>query len=134
PDTLRRLCLSLAGRGAPRDLPPFPTRRSSDLGGAGNDSFDVQASQSGSLDGGNDADTVTLAPGVSIAGALTGGAGGNDDDTLAQGGAAANSWLVNGLDAGLVNAQLFTEFENLVGGAGADSFALVGTLTGTAAG
>src|SRR5690606_22856567 len=46
----------------------------------------------------------------------------------------ANSWLVNGLDVGLVNAQLFTEFENLVGGAGADSFALVGTLTGTAAG
>src|SRR5690606_11350452 len=102
-------------------------------GGAGNDVFVASASIAGTIDGGADADTVTLAPGVTI-GSLAGGSTGNDNDTLAVSGAAANSWLVSAQDSGLLNAQLFADFENLAGGDGADTFTFVGSLSGTAAG
>src|SRR5690606_23785793 len=105
-------------------------------GGGGNDVFVVETDITGAIDGGADADTVTLVQGVKV-GLLTGGSGGNNDDTLAVSGAAAKSWLVkNPTFAVMINSSnLCSEhFENLTGGDGVDTFTFSGSLTGTASG
>jgi filamentous hemagglutinin family protein len=101
-------------------------------GGAGDDTFAVNGVILAALDGGADSDTVTFAPGAAV-GMLTGGAGGSDNDTLAIT-AGANTWTVTGADAGVLNASFFTDFENLTGGDGTDTFAFLSSLSGTASG
>ena len=51
---------------------------------------------------------------------LEGGAG---NDTLG-GGDTANTWIIDGIDSGTLNALSFTGSENLVGGSGDDSFVI----------
>nr|NIS81190.1 hypothetical protein [Anaerolineales bacterium] len=68
--------------------------------------------------GGADADTFIFALGGSIGGLIDGGASG---DTLV-GTDTANTWEINGSDAGALNGQVFTGIENLTGGAEADAF------------
>jgi len=101
-------------------------------GGAGNDTFLINGVNVGSLDGGADSDTVQLGLGGTV-GTLTGGAGGSDDDTLAVTGG-TNIWSVTALDEGTLNGAAFTEFENLVGGSGSDTFTVSAARTGALAG
>lgn len=118
-------------------------------GGEGNDTFTIGAGGgvAGRVDGGPGTDTldysgfagpvtVNLKTGAATA---TGGLlgiegfiGGTQNDTLV-GGDGTNNWGVNGFNAGAVNAVLFSSFENLVGGAGADTFAIANAryLTGS---
>ncbi len=100
------------------------------VGAAGNDTFTVNNVTLGSIDGGADADTVTLVGSGASVGTLTGGAGGTDNDTLTSC-ACTSTWLVSGLDSGMVNANAFSEFENLTGGSGVDAFTLTAAVTGT---
>jgi len=76
--------------------------------------------------GGND--TFNLNAGVS--GTVDGGAG--DDEIV--GAATANTFVVNATDAGAANGSAFANIENLTGGAAADSFTFTAVLSDTASG
>jgi hypothetical protein len=114
------------------------------LGGAGNDTFfgpdaDTAWTVSGAgegeaagasfgaferLVGGSEADIFTLKIGAAMPGGISGGAG---DDGLVATDTQAHSWLINGLDKGLLDSTLaFESIENLLGGKLDDSF-LLGT-------
>ena len=71
-----------------------------------------------SLTGGSAADAVTLAPGSSLAGGVTGGGG---TDTL-TGPDVSTMWAIEALNAGHAGPVGFTGFENLTGGTAADVF------------
>jgi len=101
-----------------------------------NDSFSVNAANAGTvagvafqgfetLDGMAGDDTFHLLDG-SVDGSITGGAG--SDEIV--GNDAGNIFDVTAADAGTLNSQIFSDVENLTGGAGADTFNLSADLSG----
>ncbi|MDJ0908260.1 MAG: filamentous hemagglutinin N-terminal domain-containing protein [Woeseiaceae bacterium] len=95
----------------------------------GNDRFNLNATLTGDVDGDGGDDTFDLSGGGS-AGSYTGDAG---NDTLI-GGAGADIFNVTAANNGDLNGTTFTGMENLTGGAGADTFNFNAGLSGTASG
>ncbi|NIQ03521.1 MAG: LEPR-XLL domain-containing protein, partial [Nitrospinaceae bacterium] len=75
------------------------------------------------LTGGAGDDTFQLTGSGGLTGTLAGGAG---TDTLV-GADTDNTWEITGANAGNLNGLLFSDMENLTGGAGADTFKFIGT-------
>ncbi|MBL4703688.1 MAG: hypothetical protein JKY54_04155, partial [Flavobacteriales bacterium] len=110
------------------------------------------------LTGGDGNDTFTFADGGSISGLIDGGLGsdnanfagvtsaivnltdftrvesfvGNNNDSTLVGTDNGDSWLIDGANSGTVGTIVFTDFANLTGGAGDDTFAFTdsGSLSG----
>ena len=79
------------------------------------------------LVGGADSDSFVFAGG-SLNGLMAGGLG---NDTVV-GADTANTWILSGANSGTLHNRLFIGIENLVGGAGADTFVFAGgSLSGT---
>ncbi|MCA9166756.1 MAG: VCBS repeat-containing protein [Planctomycetales bacterium] len=99
-------------------------------GGIGNDMFIFLpgGSLSGSIDAGAGNDTFDFRQGGSVAGTLIGSL---DDDTLI-GDDLNRTWTISGINSGNASGiGNFTDIENLTGGAGIDTFTLLGgTLSG----
>jgi hypothetical protein len=101
------------------------------VGGIGDDTFVFLpgGSLTGSIDAGLGDDTFDFRQGGTVAGTISGG---GDNDTL-LGNDANRTWSITGLNAGTASGiGPFDQLENLVGGAGIDTFALStgGRLTG----
>jgi filamentous hemagglutinin family protein len=128
--------LSAAGTGTARVIGGTQTASFQSVenatGNGGNDTFAINASQTGLFDGGEGSDTFTVAAGVTLAGAgarLTGGvdAAGNDTDTLNVANAAALTVALTSSAANVgfsgTEAAIFT---------GGGSFAAIDTIVGNA--
>ncbi|HEY3484145.1 MAG TPA: hypothetical protein VGK49_02120, partial [Ilumatobacteraceae bacterium] len=96
---------------------------------AGLDTFTLQHAVTGTVDGGDDADTFVVGAGA-VGGIIVGGAGA---DTLSQSSGNA-AFTVTAANAGTLNAVSFSTVENLTGSPGNDVFTFNAALTGTAAG
>ena len=96
------------------------------------DSFRIATAFNGTLEGEDGDDAFTFEDGGSIAGAVLGGMG---DDAL-QGDNDGNAFTLTGMGEGTLADKIagdFTGIENLIGGAGADTFTFgaMGELTGS---
>jgi hypothetical protein len=92
----------------------------------------VQFESIENVTGGAGSDTFVFTEGASLDGIVAGGLG---IDFL-QGADAANSWIVEGADAGTLNDVAFIDIENLLGGGDSDTVMLLaaGGLAGTVSG
>ena len=110
-------------------------------GGVGDDRFELLdgGGVSGTLDGGGQttadeydvsAVTAPVTVGVSSLVNIESVIGDGTNDTLV-GGDTGETWQITGMNAGSVNGTDFTDFSNLTGGSGGDTFSLNGgSLTG----
>ena len=92
------------------------------------DVFTLDHAVTGTVSGDAGNDAFALANGVTV-GSMDGGA---DSDTLTVAGGTV--FVVNAADAGTADGQAFTTMENLTGDGSVDTFTFTAALTGTASG
>jgi hypothetical protein len=105
-------------------------------GGGGTNTFAINGSGLAAvLTGGPNADTFTIAAGVTFDGSANGG-GGTDTLVAKSLKGAGTVWQLTGADSGTVNGAPFTGIANLAGGAGNDAFqfGVSGSVSGTITG
>lgn len=101
-----------------------------ELDGGSVNGFNFQGIEN--LEGGDQGDSFNLELAGGLTGLLSGGLG--DDELQAANG--SNTWQVSGSDEGTLNALIFSDIENLIGGDLDDAFlfAAAGLVSGTVSG